>query len=466
MKPLFEGYYDPTDAEIRSLWTSALIVLDTNVLLNLYRVSPSARREIMGLLESQKDRLWIPYQVAVEFQRNRLKAMRDEHEKAKTLATSVNKAYSTFRQSIQTFEFGERGSGEEVEAIMKKIAESVGKLAKLAGGLADGYVSPGGEDEINSFLTKLLGGHVGERPKDQQALDNCYLEAAERYEVKMGPGYLDQAKAGDRYMADGLIYDRQYGDYLLWTQLLDHVAKEDPKPKGVLLITSDVKEDWWQDTKTAAGLRPQPELIMDIRRRAGIQSFWMYTLSDFVKKSKMFLDSTVSDDTISDVAQADSNSALYKAMRSGGGVEHGLPKSMRAHFGAAIPSIAHALEAESFTRISDELAVVRTLVSGPYQGRRYAVMDVTARSKNLREFEALQDFVDAAVDALAKYDVLVLFDAIQPQEFWWTQKWGRLFARMVARDVPFLVEISGATLVDGSVVFTELLNERNNVGTS
>lgn len=460
MKPLFEGYYDPTEVEIRALWEDALIVLDTNVLLNLYRVSSKTREEIKTLLESQKHRLWIPYQVAVEFQRNRLKALRDEYDKAKALTATVNKAHATFRQSIQGIEFGERGSGDEVEAIMRKIADSVGELSKLASGLADGYVSPSGEDPINSFLTSLLDGRVGDRPRDQDALDECYSEAAERYAVGMGPGYLDQAKAGDRYMADGLIYDRQYGDYLLWKQLLHHAAEANPKRKGVLLVTSDVKEDWWQDTKTVSGLRPQPELVMDIRRRAGVSNFWMYTLADFVKKSKQFLHSKVSDDTISDVEQADLNSGLYKLANAVVHDAHAAPKNRVVPFSLALPALAEALGCKRLIAAGRGVVIANTFGSDEVRPAKYALMDVTARPKGMTSVEDLRSIVDAAVEAIADNDCLVLYDASEPQDFWMTGRWGTIVARLVAGRVPFLLEVRGATLVEGSIVFTTLLDER------
>lgn len=38
MKESFLGYYQPTEDEFNKLWSEGLVVLDTNVLLHLYRV--------------------------------------------------------------------------------------------------------------------------------------------------------------------------------------------------------------------------------------------------------------------------------------------------------------------------------------------------------------------------------------------------------------------------------------------
>jgi PIN like domain len=39
----FEGYRTPSDEDYRNALTSALVVLDTNVLLNLYRYNDNTR---------------------------------------------------------------------------------------------------------------------------------------------------------------------------------------------------------------------------------------------------------------------------------------------------------------------------------------------------------------------------------------------------------------------------------------
>ncbi len=67
----FPGYYRRTKEELDRIWRDGIIVLDTNVLLNLYRYSERAREELLGVLRRVKDQLWIPYQVAEEFHRDR-----------------------------------------------------------------------------------------------------------------------------------------------------------------------------------------------------------------------------------------------------------------------------------------------------------------------------------------------------------------------------------------------------------
>ena len=58
--------------EINAIWEGAVIVLDTNILLNLYRYSEATRDEILSVMEKLKDRLWMPYQVGLEYFNNRV----------------------------------------------------------------------------------------------------------------------------------------------------------------------------------------------------------------------------------------------------------------------------------------------------------------------------------------------------------------------------------------------------------
>lgn len=48
----FHGYRLPTEDELNSALQSALVVLDTNILLNLYRYNESTRNDLLGVMRS------------------------------------------------------------------------------------------------------------------------------------------------------------------------------------------------------------------------------------------------------------------------------------------------------------------------------------------------------------------------------------------------------------------------------
>ncbi len=68
----FRGYRVPGEAELDGALQSATVVVDANVLLNLYRYNEATRDDLLGVLRRLDDRLWLPHQVVREFWRNRL----------------------------------------------------------------------------------------------------------------------------------------------------------------------------------------------------------------------------------------------------------------------------------------------------------------------------------------------------------------------------------------------------------
>lgn len=54
------------DSSLQAALIAGLVVVDANVLLALYEVAPSAREEVLDVLTSLGDRLWVPHQVAIE----------------------------------------------------------------------------------------------------------------------------------------------------------------------------------------------------------------------------------------------------------------------------------------------------------------------------------------------------------------------------------------------------------------
>ena len=71
MKQYFHGYYKPTDEDFDAIWNEATIVVDANVLLNLYTYSAATSQEVLTLLSEFDERLWLPHQVALEYHENR-----------------------------------------------------------------------------------------------------------------------------------------------------------------------------------------------------------------------------------------------------------------------------------------------------------------------------------------------------------------------------------------------------------
>ena len=71
IKETFEWAIPISDEEKSQIWEEAILTVDTNVLLDLYRFHPETTRQILNGLKSFKGRVWLSHQVASEFFKNR-----------------------------------------------------------------------------------------------------------------------------------------------------------------------------------------------------------------------------------------------------------------------------------------------------------------------------------------------------------------------------------------------------------
>src|SRR6266496_4154148 len=101
------------------------------------------------------------------------------------------------------------------------------------------------------------------------------------------PGYQDKGK-GD---------DLAAGDYFVWTQLLEEATR---RHSDVLLITGDVKEDWWRRERGQTR-GPRLELVDELRNRCGGRLF-MLRPESLLQHAKDVLDVAVSDASVQDGA--------------------------------------------------------------------------------------------------------------------------------------------------------------------
>ncbi|MGW7499712.1 PIN-like domain-containing protein [Streptomyces luteogriseus] len=67
----FAEYRTPSVEDYQRLFSFGLVVVDTNVLLTLYRSNQRTREDLLTVLDRLRERLWVPHQVLAEFWRNR-----------------------------------------------------------------------------------------------------------------------------------------------------------------------------------------------------------------------------------------------------------------------------------------------------------------------------------------------------------------------------------------------------------
>lgn len=316
MRSKFAGYYSLSSEEIDDLWSNGVFVLDTNVLLDLYRVPQVTREKILDMLKAWKGRIWIPYQVGMEFHGRRIATIAEVHKKASSVAGELHAKFEAFRKAVDEMELQKRDC-PEVAGLLAEMAELEQKIVAQAADAFAGVLTPGAEDAILAAIDDLIGDSIGNPPESQEALDNIYEEGSRRYAMSIGPGFEDAKKAnGDspKYMVGELIYEKQYGDLVLWKQMIAY-AKESADVRSIAFLTKDVKKDWWQIVPGLGRISPLPELSSEIIRDGELDVFWMYTLEDALTKYGERKGVEV-EQAIEDIRNADSYTELVNYKRS------------------------------------------------------------------------------------------------------------------------------------------------------
>jgi hypothetical protein len=298
----YVGYYYLSDNEIEAMWASCRFVFDANVLLNLYRYQPAARDDLLKVLGKLQERVWIPYQVGLEYQRNRLAVISGEklafsnaRKMVQDLATKVVNLFDDRARNPHP----NQAISAALETLKATVATIDGSLKEMGEAQSDVHQV----DPVREALSSIFSGRVGD-PPDEGWLKKSEDEAGKRLAVDIPPGGRDADKAYT-YTDRGLVYPAKNGDYYVWKQLIEYFSTHDHP--DVIFVTDDRKNDWWAEVNGKT-VGPRPELIEEVQRSGKVKRFQMYTSDRFLQHAKKFVDPEVRDESITQVREA--NTAL------------------------------------------------------------------------------------------------------------------------------------------------------------
>jgi hypothetical protein len=290
MRDLFPGYYQLSEEEFSELWNNCVFILDTNVILNLYRYNKQTCEDFITVLRKIEHRLWIPHQVALEFQKNRTTVIEEQENKFVSIEKILNEAKSSLKGEIRKFpSINHESFLEKLDKLFKEFLEET-KLLETQ------QLKSEQKDFIRDIIDDIFKGKIGEPPTKEE-LKKIYEEGEERYKNNYPPGYKDKSKNQQPYLHKGMSFKREYGDLILWKQILKEVDSK--KLKYIIFITADEKEDWWliEHGKTIGA---RPELVEEICK-AGASIFYMYTPERFLEFVTKYIVVDVKEESIEQV---------------------------------------------------------------------------------------------------------------------------------------------------------------------
>lgn len=296
MKNAIKDYLEPTSDEKKQLWDNGLVVFDTNVLLDLYRYSAETRDSLFGIFERLQDKVWIPYQVAYEFMKNRCKVIYDSESAFNEADKILKKAAKDVCSKLRL-----KADDSNLANLERFISDWVSTQKKNNLRVTDPQ-----NDTILDKLLILFNGKVG-KEIDRDQLDKLKKEADDRFKRRIPPGYKDEKKKGSSNSDD----NNAYGDYIIWSQLIEIANKT---KKGVIFVTKDAKEDWWEIV-SGKTIGPRVELRREFREKTGML-FHMYDVNRFIGQYNLLSENTVEQKVIDEIKRVDDDRKIEDIIES------------------------------------------------------------------------------------------------------------------------------------------------------
>jgi hypothetical protein len=288
--------------------TTALVSVDANVLLNLYRYNEQTTNDLLAIFARLGDRLAVPYQAIREFHRNRLTAIGNPEGAGQELRGALEK--------------NQRSTNDALARWAKQVALDATELVRLQAVVSDAYEAvreaageadpdkvrtdtPAVRDRVLSRLATLLEGRVLAQPPED-VWTQLVEEGQRRVDQQRPPGYLDADKADAN--PEGAA-----GDFLVYRQACEEAKRCE---LDLVIVTADEKEDWWWRHRSVA-IGPRPEMVNEFFELSGGHRLFLLTPRDLLQRSTV-LDVHVSPDSLEDAAQARSELDAVEAWTAEG----------------------------------------------------------------------------------------------------------------------------------------------------
>lgn len=284
-------YYSEHLTELKDVISSDVILaFDTNLLLDLYKMSNTERSEFLKFMDNNAHRIIIPSQVEIEFMRHRLEKieafqvqLKNLKEQAKQFVTSLKKANKTAVSQLKQLSQNSLVKNDMADVIplidvlkeyidnndssdgfKNKLDELVEPVSKALNDNVDKLLPLSISESKDPVLQSLCKTHILKslseeelifiKDKYNHLLEDFNEHKKEGENRKMPycfPGCGDRRKINDGFDPTG--------DFIIYHELLAYMIKEN---KDVIFLTRDIaKSDWIKTDGT-----PFNHYIVDVYR--------------------------------------------------------------------------------------------------------------------------------------------------------------------------------------------------------
>lgn len=252
-----------------------LIVLDTNIVLELYRKPANISLDIISALKQIKDCIFIPRQVYDEYIRNYHEICGKERKKYQKVKKELSEATRKLQEDINSkISEYRKHNYTDITKLQSDLQQKIQEIQNTINNFEHGHekekqlnIDFFENDKVKEFLDFLEAeGRIGADIPFSTRL-SILQEGQIRFDNLIPPGYMDREKIGQD----------KYGDLFVWKSILA-IAKE--KNANIIFVCNDTKEDWWKkDKEIPVNLRD--ELLKEFKEVNPFLDIQFLTLEKF-----------------------------------------------------------------------------------------------------------------------------------------------------------------------------------------
>jgi PIN like domain len=271
-------FYQPK--KIDELIHSAVVVVDTNVLLSAYQWRNVTVKEVLKVLKelNGEERLKIPLQAVEEFAKNRPEILKERLNEIEMVINGL-KTEKALNQRVPMLE------GEEVyikaNSVIEQYNQNINELRSVLKDVRDKvkdlFVDDPYLTELYSIVKDSL--YIPENYEPEQLKQ----KAKERFAKKIPPGFKDSSKE-----------DNSEGDYFIWDSILQLGT-------DVIFISNDKKSDWVYKDKKDQPISARRELVEEFYKETGGKNFTHLSPNDFISLYNPSVSVDVQEDLIKSI---------------------------------------------------------------------------------------------------------------------------------------------------------------------
>lgn len=269
------GYIPLSEENLNEIWDSGTIVLDTNILLNLYRLSSSSTDDFIKILEKNSERVVVPKIVLDEFFNNRTTLIAERIQGNLNLKKSLDNVISCLDNDIfaKYKRSGiEKADYDKLKTDVSNIIERFFSNHIERNLITEDYFNK--KDDILNKVIDLVGDNLIKDYREAMSEEDIKKEqkiGENRFKNLVPPGF------GDNKLKEG---DAKYNDFYIWKSIIKY-AKE--KATNIIYITDDSSKKDWFHTFSGKTTGPLKELLNEFYLETEGKMIYIYTSSQFIE---------------------------------------------------------------------------------------------------------------------------------------------------------------------------------------